>query len=261
LSEFYGQRNNAEGKPWKFHQMPMSTSYCGIVARPITDGDVRAQATQRGEKMVVVVPMKMMPDANFPDGWGTMWLKGDMWTKCQAAMATVGAPEGMPEAGSFVQVTLVGTRQTGAGFNAAYQYKVDYRRPDDTFTTQFNAQIEAAHAQLVGQSAAPAPAAVQVPTFAPTTPVAAPASLAVPTPPVAATLATTPVQVPSPVQVPAAAAVPTPVPTPDPTPAASPAAAAPSSPATAPIVTERPPGIPDDQWAVYQRMTGQLPAA
>jgi hypothetical protein len=115
----------------------MGTTYVGIVARAITDADVRQATNQQNvpqtyrdgrPKFIMVVPMLVQGSAEFPEGLAGWWVKGQARDELVRAMAEAGAPAGPPEAGALIQCTLVGQRPI-PGMNPAYQYRIVYTRP------------------------------------------------------------------------------------------------------------------------------------
>ncbi len=147
LDSFYEQPSGGGGPAFKFmdanRQPSIGKSYAGIVARPVTNADVRAQTDQSGRpmtykdgrpKFVLVVPMQVQPSPEFPEGVAGWWVKGQARDELARAMAEAGAPAGPPEAGAGIRVTLVGTRQI-PGLNPAYQYRVEYMRPSGGIPT------------------------------------------------------------------------------------------------------------------------------
>jgi hypothetical protein len=170
IEDFLNQKTGGSGKTWRFRnestQAPMvGQSYWGITARAITKGDCTAVthpetgAVQRRKDQTVKwqmwVPMRMMPQPGYEDGLGQAIFKGDSQDKLAAAMALVGAPVGPPEAGAFIQVTLVRTQKTNLG--AKYIYDVAYRRPSDAWTLERTAEVNAAH-EALGNAPVAAPA-------------------------------------------------------------------------------------------------------
>jgi len=136
LDAFFDQPSTGN-KSWVFHNKPIGTTYTGIVARTVTKADVRQQTDQQGRgqtfrdgrpKFVMVVPVLVQPSQEFPEGQASWWVKGQARDELVRAMAEAGAPEGPPEAGAAVSVTLIGQRPI-PGMNPAYQYRVIYRRP------------------------------------------------------------------------------------------------------------------------------------
>lgn len=137
LDGFYGQPSSGGGAALKFNGKPVGTSYAGIVARPITDADVRAQTNNMGQvqtyrdgrpKLVMVVPLQVQPSQEHPEGVATWWVKGQARDELARAMAEAGAPAGPPEAGAAIRITLVGQRPV-PNMNPANQYRVEYIRP------------------------------------------------------------------------------------------------------------------------------------
>jgi hypothetical protein len=137
LDGFYSQPSGGGGPSFKFNGKPIGTSYAGIVARTITNADVRAQTNNAGQvqtykdgrpKFVLVVPMQVQPSPEFPEGVAGWWVKGQARDELARAMAEAGAPEGPPEAGAAIRVTLVGQRQV-PNMNPQLLYRVEYMRP------------------------------------------------------------------------------------------------------------------------------------
>lgn len=158
LDGYWQQPSSSGGPSWKFqdaNRQPIIGKNCaGLVARPVTDADVRAQTNDAGQvqtykdgrpRFVMVVPMQVQPDQEFPEGQAGWWVKGQARDELSRAMGEAGAPQGAPEAGAFIRVTLVGTRPI-PGRMPAYQYRVEYQRP-----------------QGAGQPSAPAQQPVQAP--------------------------------------------------------------------------------------------------
>lgn len=140
LDAFYNQPGGGAGKAFSFHGKPVGTSYGGIVARPITNGDIQQQTDlndksklryfKDGRPMfVMVVPMLVQPSPEFPEGQAAWYVRGQARDELVRAMSEAGAPEGPPEAGAAISVTLVGHRPSGAGLNPAHQYRIQYQRP------------------------------------------------------------------------------------------------------------------------------------
>lgn len=138
LSSFFSQPSDAGGPSFKFKDKPNGTKYAGIVARPITDADVRvktnpstgeAQTYRDGRpKEVLVVPMLVPQSPEFPDGFASWWVSGQARDELLRAMREAGAPEGPPEEGAGVTVEKTGERPI-PGFNPKYIYRVTYVRP------------------------------------------------------------------------------------------------------------------------------------
>lgn len=175
LDDFYQQPASGGGPALSFPTI--GTTHVGVIAREMVAGDVQQQTDTRGipqtfrdgrPKWVMVVPLTL------PDGTTARWyVKGQAREALVAAMNKAGAPKGAPEMGAAVRVVFTNERQTGAGFNPAKEFSVDYARPNGA---------------AVGPAQPPAPAVNQHPGAAPQPPVQAPpAPVAAPAPaPVAA---------------------------------------------------------------------------
>lgn len=224
LDDYYDQPASG-GPSFKFKDKPIGTQYAGIVARPITNADVRAQLDNNDRpstykdgrpKFVLVVPMIVQPSAEFTDGQAGWWVKGQARDELARAMAEAGAPAGPPEAGAGIRVTLVGIRPV-PNMNPAFQYRVDYIRPSGGMPLDVTQPAEPQYAN----PAVYLPPVAQ-PQYAPA------AQVQQPMPPMA----------PPPVQA-------APVPMPQPAPAQ-----------TAPAPAATPPGLSEDQAALFAKLTG-----
>lgn len=176
LDGYYGQPSTGGGKAWSFHNRPNGTTYIGVVARAVTDNDVQQQTDVKtgqprnfrdGRPMfVMIVPMRVAPSPEFPDGVASWWVRGQARDELVRAMAEAGAPVGPPEAGAMIQVTKTGERQSGAGMSPTYQYHVVYTRPTGADPAQVAASLnhvaQAAAVQYAPQ-AAPAQYVPQAP--------------------------------------------------------------------------------------------------
>jgi len=180
LSQYLTQKasTGGEGKFWKFNEMPVGTWYEGIVARAIRREDSQAQTDKQGNpvmqngqyKAQLLVPMLMMPGGNHMDGHGVAVFKvGDSRDKLSAAMAYAGAPltttveDGVehvgyvPQEGAYIKMTKVEEQKGSSpkGSFTRFIYDVVYRCPDDPYTIQRRAGIEAAHTALAEIGAPP----------------------------------------------------------------------------------------------------------
>lgn len=153
LDTFYQQPSTGGGPALKFmdaaRQPQIGKSYVGIVARPLTDADVRAQTNEAGQvqtfrdgrpKFVMVVPLQMQPSAEFPDGQAGWWIKGQARDELARAMAEAGAPTGAPEAGAGIRVTLVATKPIPGRF-PQFIFRVEYVRPQGAQVPQPGAPV------------------------------------------------------------------------------------------------------------------------
>lgn len=174
LDAFYSQPSSAGGPSLKFNGRPIGTSYSFVVARAITDNDVRQQTDQSGRpvtfkdgraKWILVVPIKINPSQEFPEGTASWWVKGQANDELTRAMAEAGAPAGPPEAGAAISVTLVGHRPI-PGMNPAHIYQIRYLRPAGAAPVE---QAKHEPAQVPAQPDVQAPQQVQQPV--PTAPV------------------------------------------------------------------------------------------
>src|SRR5262249_33456156 len=144
LDGFYGQQSSGGGPAFKVKapdgSPQINKSYVGMVERTPGDADIRQATNSAGvpqtfkngsPKWIMVVPMIVQQGPEFPEGRAGWWVKGQARDELARAMAEAGAPAGPPEAGAGIRVTLVGTRPV-PGMNPAYQYRVEYMRPNST---------------------------------------------------------------------------------------------------------------------------------
>lgn len=147
LDGYWQQPSSSGGPSLKFKDAmgnpQIGKAYAGFIARAITDSDVRPQTDRNGvvqtyrdgrPKAVMVVPLTMQPDQEFPDGQAGWWVKGQARDELARAMAEAGAPAGAPEAGAFVRITLVNVRPI-PNMSPAFQYRVEYQRPQGAAPT------------------------------------------------------------------------------------------------------------------------------
>lgn len=142
IDDYYSQPTVGGGAGLKFSEnnIPIiGQSYVFQVTRPIGQGDIQQQTDQQGNglffrdgrpKFVMIVPVQLLePSPNHPDGLAKWYVKGAARDELARAMAEAGAPEGPPEAGAVIRVTLTGTRNSGAGRNPAHVFAIQYVRP------------------------------------------------------------------------------------------------------------------------------------
>jgi len=176
LDDYYSQPSTGGGAGLKFtgpnNQPLIGQSYLVQVTRPITSGDIQQQTDNKGvpltwkdgrPKFVMIVPVQLLePNPNHPDGLAKWYVKGASRDELARAMSEAQAPEGPPEAGAIIRVTLTGTRQSGPGMNPAHVFAVQYVRPQGAAPVA----PPAAQAQLASVAPSPAPEAVQAPQYA-----------------------------------------------------------------------------------------------
>lgn len=146
LESFYAQRSTGGGKGISWKGVPDGFTIMGVVSRPINNGDVFKETyapntPQAGQlrtnrdgspKYAMQVPLRLIIlDAfqarDYPDGEARLFLRGQLRDETTRAMAEVGAPEGPPEAGAFMRVTLTHRKP---GNNIAQNiFAVIYRSP------------------------------------------------------------------------------------------------------------------------------------
>lgn len=192
LEDFYNQPTGSGGGPSvtsKFFTKRVQGSWLQLeVVADATNGDVRQQTTPQGipqtfkdgrPKFVLVVKVKVLASsdgthtAEFPDGLGSLWVKGVLADELRRSMAAAGDSSGYPKAGAQIVMVSAGEQASRTpGFSATKLYTLDY------------APAAGVDLQAVAQAANPMdPTNVQAPAAAAptTTPVAAaPVQAAIP---------------------------------------------------------------------------------
>ena len=192
LEDFYNQPTSGGGGPSvtsKFFNKRIQGSWLQLeVVSDVTNADVRQQTDPSGKpqtfkdgrpKFVLVVKVKVSGSSDgthvteFPDGLGSIWVKGVLADELKRAMAADGDATGYPRAGA--QIVMVSAGEQAArtvGFAATKLYQLQYAGP-------------ARDLQAVAQAANPMDPTVASATAA--TPAPAPAPTAVTEVPVATT--------------------------------------------------------------------------
>ena len=174
LDDYYSQPSTGGGAGLKFtgpnNQPLVGQSYVVQVTRPMVNGDVQQQTDQNNRplffkdgrpKFVMIVPVQLLePNPNHPDGLAKWYVKGAARDELNRAMAEAGAPEGPPEYGAVIRVTLTGTRPSGPGMNPAHVFAVQYVRPSGAQATAAPSPVAVASSQA---PAAPAQQPAQLP--------------------------------------------------------------------------------------------------
>lgn len=174
LDDYYSQPSTGGGGGLKFtgpnNQPLINQSYLFRVPRPVTNGDIQQQTDQKNTpltfkdgrpKFVMIVPAELLePSPNHPDGLAKWYVKGAARDDLVRAMAEAGAPEGPPEMGAVIRVTLTGTRPSGPGMNAAHVFAVQYWRPEGAAPAAMSrAQLDAAETLQRNEAAGTLPPA------------------------------------------------------------------------------------------------------
>jgi hypothetical protein len=159
IDDYYNQPTTGGGKSISWDQKPIGTTYVGIVARDVTNGDIQQQTnfqTKQPEtyrdgrpKFVMKVPLNVNPQQfpEFPEGEATLFVRGRMRDELVRAMAEAGC-SGAPTSGATIQITLAGKKPSGQGMNPANVFAIVY--------------VPAAGAAATSPAAAPQPVAQPV---------------------------------------------------------------------------------------------------
>lgn len=174
LDEFYSQPASGWGPSWSWTTpttLPIGSMFVGVVARDITSGDVEQQVNNQGQpqtyrdgraRFVMKVPMNVpVNPPRYADGRAQWYVQGQARDELVRAMHAVGAPEGPPEAGALVFLTLSGERRNTFG-TMSKQVTVQYVRPGPE-ADQWAQQNGIALASAQGEAPPQAPVPQQVP--------------------------------------------------------------------------------------------------
>lgn len=210
LEDFYNQPTGNGGGPSvtsKYLNKRAQGSWLQLeVASDVTNADVRQQTTPQGvpqtfkdgrPKFVLVVKVKVVGSSDnthfteFPDGAGTLWVKGVLADELRRAMAAAGDQSGYPKAGAMIVIQSAGEQAARVqGFSPTKLYKLDYAPAAGTVDPTAPAapadvpQAAAAPAAVPPAAPAPAPAPAPTPTMtAPALPMTPGAPAAAPTNP------------------------------------------------------------------------------
>lgn len=203
LEDFYNQPTGSGGGPSvtsKFFTKRQQGSWLQLeVVSDATNSDVRQQTTPQGipqtfkdgrPKFVLVVKVKVLGSSDgthvteFPDGLGSLWVKGVLADELRRAMAAAGDPSGYPKGGAQIVMISAGEQASRTpGFSATKLYQLQYA----------GAAGEQRDLQAVAQAANPVNPTTAAPTAAAPVPVPAPVA---PTAPVAPSVMTAPVTIP-----------------------------------------------------------------
>ena len=128
------------------------TRHTVVVSRDLTDADFPVQTDPQGQPkrfrdgrlmVVMVVPCRIRPDAEHPDGHASWWVKGQAAEALKRAMSLAGAGDrnGIPERDALIGVlhTMVKPSKRG-GQNPTKIYEVTYQRPAGAGNGQAAAQ-------------------------------------------------------------------------------------------------------------------------
>lgn len=138
LEDFFAQPTIGGGKGISWKGVPDGFTVWGMVSRPIGNGDVFQDTDPMTKaprffrdgqpKLSMQVPLKLLvPLPGYNDGEARLFLRGQLRDETTRAMQEAGAPEGPPEAGAFMAVTL--THRKPGNNIAQNMFAVVYRSP------------------------------------------------------------------------------------------------------------------------------------
>jgi len=200
LEDFYNQptSGSAPSITSKFFTKRAMGSWLSLeVLRDVTNADVKQQTTPQGQpqtfrdgrpKFVLVVPVKVTGSSDgthvteFPDGEGSLWVKGVLADELRRAMTAAGDPSGYPKGGAQIVMQSAGEKASRTpGFSATKLYSLQYAGPVASAAEAIaNPTTQIPSATAPAPSAAPAtpdvpataeaaaPAAPSLPASAPT---------------------------------------------------------------------------------------------
>lgn len=256
LEDFYSQPTGAGGGPAVtskfFNKRPQESWLDMEVTADVTNADVRQQTTPQGipqifkdgrPKFVLVVKVNVLASSDgthpveFPDGLGSLWIKGALADELRRAMAAAGDASGYPKAKARIVMVSKGEQASRTpGFSPTKLYQLQYAAPAQTL--QQTAQAASGFSPADPTPALPAAPPATVPGLVIASSPAAPAAPVLTTIPAAVT--------PAPPVV--TSAVPTAA-----VPTAAPAVSAPLAPDFAPPA---PPALGEDKAALLARLQG-----
>ena len=148
LEDFYNQPTSG-GAPSItskfFNKRPQGSWLQLTVLKDASNSDVRQQQTPQGipqtfkdgrPKFVLVVKVAVTGSsdgthvAEFPDGEGSLWVKGVMADELRRAMTAAGDPSGYPKGGAQIVMQSAGEKASRTpGFSATKLYTLQYAGP------------------------------------------------------------------------------------------------------------------------------------
>lgn len=170
LEGFYGQPTGSYGPSISWKGAPDGTSVSGVVARDVTDSDVRQQTDPQTQQLkfyrdgrpqlVMIIPLDVQASQTFPEGTASLWVQGAMRTELERASKAAGR-EGAPKAGDRITVTLTG-RKPGRGSIPKNEYRIEYDAAGRAAPAQEAPEQPQQFAQggYVGRADVPTPAGV-----------------------------------------------------------------------------------------------------
>jgi len=115
----------------------------GVVARAITAADIRQQTTPPNQgsqpqfyrdgrpKFEMIVPLRVAPSAEVPDGLLALPIRGQDRDELSRAMSEAGAPEGPPEPGALIDIVFTHLAPSRGGGSPRKAKTFSYVRPEN----------------------------------------------------------------------------------------------------------------------------------
>lgn len=135
LADYYSQPSGGGGPAISWANKPDGTTYAGIVARDVGDGDVQQQTDPKTQQpkfyrdgrpqFVMKVPLRVQPSQEFPEGEAVLFVRGQMRDELVRAMSEAGV-EGAPKGGDAIQVTLTHRKPSRGGGNPMNVFAIRY---------------------------------------------------------------------------------------------------------------------------------------
>ncbi len=144
LDDFYNQPTSGGGPSisWSNNGLPKpeGTTYAGIVARDVVNGDIQQQTDPKtgapkfyrdgNPQYVMKVPLQVPPSAEFPDGEAVLFVRGQMRDELSRAMAEAGREAGgAPKGGETIVVQLVRRKPSRGGGMPMNVFAISYALP------------------------------------------------------------------------------------------------------------------------------------
>lgn len=197
IDQFYSQPTQSGGPSiaWSSNngtvQKPIGTTYSGIIARDILDGDIQQDSDPKtGQlktyrdgrpKFFMKIPLRVQPSEEFPEGEATWYVRSQARDELARSMQEAGVT-GAPKGGDAISIQLVERRPSRGGGMPANIVRVVYAREGQPVGVPAPVEQPVQYAQPV-QTAQPVNVAPVAPVAAPVQAPVAQAPAVAPQPP------------------------------------------------------------------------------